>query len=595
MDKQRDVVRECAKHLCVSLDTPRSMAVFMLLDAHEDLQVATLGINALDYDESDLQKFRDDYLVTEYLSKYTGLDTKLDLEEVALSSFREGEAICARSNRRLTENDPNWVRFEAAITAAQRFIHSAVGSRPKWAKLQDRFRWGKGATSSLKGRDVRIDKKLREERISVTQEALPYLRAAMATDYAWLNARGVAASGPTTLLHKEFNIVEGNRVVLVDKNAKTKRTIAAEPTGNIFLQLGVGSFFRQCLLRVGIDLTSQQTNQVLAGAALDLGLATVDLKNASNTICRELVWLLFPEPWAQMLDDLRSPQSLMPDGQFLKLEMFSSMGNGFTFEMETLIFWALCRGVAEVSGEGGALVSVYGDDIILPASLVDEVRELFSFVGFTLNEKKTHYDSLFRESCGKHFFNGSDVTPIYQKRPEDDDSADDDAGRNTYGGTAPSRDIVTGSYRLYNRLFYHSADRGWVLDGVLLCDRRFLPALREARKHLETLVGTDLIRIPALSKDRVMDGGMVDSPERVVIQGSSLHKTNRAYYGLRYWAVTIWAFKPKRVPAAEIALFAYALRYKPDTPFDGCVTLRRAGKWQKTRRFFREMCNILWI
>jgi hypothetical protein len=37
------------------------------------------------------------------------------------------------------------------------------------------------------------------------------------------------------------------------------------------------------------------------------------------------------------------------------------------------------------------------------------------FYGFSLNMKKTHFSSPFRESCGSHFFSGSDVKPIYLK------------------------------------------------------------------------------------------------------------------------------------------------------------------------------------
>lgn len=428
MSKQREVVRNAVKALCALVDTPRSLTVALLLDAGEDLELTRLSIDSLHYMERDVQKFKDDYLVTEILSKYKGLKTGIDLEQAALTSFFEGEETCAETNSRLTSNTPEWCAWQHVIQRAQEKIARTVGPRPSWLKLQNRFRWSNGATASIAGRRVRIDNKLREERISVTPEARKYLRAAMATDYAWLKSRGIGAparnpldprdfefSGPTSPTNGEFSVVRSNVVCLVDKNAKTKRTIAKEPTGNVFLQLGVGGYFRQCLKRVGIDLDDQANNQCLASMATLLDLATVDLKNASNTICREIVWLLFPEPWAQLLDDLRSSHSLMPDKSTKRLEMFSSMGNGFTFELESLIFWALSTSLAESLHVSSALVSVYGDDVIVPSQLAAPLKGLFQFCGFKFNDKKTHTNGLFFESCGKHYFNGVDVTPLYIK------------------------------------------------------------------------------------------------------------------------------------------------------------------------------------
>lgn len=93
------------------------------------------------------------------------------------------------------------------------------------------------------------------------------------------------------------------------------------------------------------------------------------------------------------------------------------MGNGFTFELESLIFWALCSAVMDCLSIDGDL-SVYGDDIIVPVKAYPAVKEILAFAGFTTNDKKTFADGPFRESCGKHYFKGQDVTPIYiRNRP----------------------------------------------------------------------------------------------------------------------------------------------------------------------------------
>jgi hypothetical protein len=96
------------------------------------------------------------------------------------------------------------------------------------------------------------------------------------------------------------------------------------------------------------------------------------------------------------------------------------MGNGFTFELETLIFWAAAKAVQEVRGCQGPL-GVYGDDIIVPQLIVQEVISTLEEFGFTINKEKSFVDGRFFESCGGHYFDGVDVTPYYQKHLVDHD------------------------------------------------------------------------------------------------------------------------------------------------------------------------------
>jgi hypothetical protein len=95
------------------------------------------------------------------------------------------------------------------------------------------------------------------------------------------------------------------------------------------------------------------------------------------------------------------------------------MGNGFTFELETLIFWGLTKALAELTGDEEHRISVYGDDIICGRKTALAVMQFFPLIGFTINRKKSFLDGPFRESCGKHYFNGSDVTPFYVRKPMD--------------------------------------------------------------------------------------------------------------------------------------------------------------------------------
>lgn len=544
MSKQRDVVREAVIAFCAQVDTPRSLTVALMLEAGEDLELTKLNIDPKHYVESQAQKFKDDYLVSEILSKYKGLNTGIDTELAALTSFKEGEGKCLQTNNRLVSNAPEWRAWDRAIKYAQNIIRETIGDKPSWRGLQNRFRWSNGATATLSRKGASIDNKVREGRISVTPQALPYLRAAMATDYAWLRSRGIEAAGPVSVRHKEFHLVEGNKIELVDKNAKTKRTIAMEPTGNMFLQLGVGGYIRQCLARRGIHLNDQSINQTLAEYGLRLGCSTLDLRNASNTICREVVWLLLPEPWAALLDDLRSPYSLMPDGSWVKLEMFSSMGNGFTFELETLIFWALSLAACKVVGCSPALVSTYGDDVIVPDEAVSTLGGLFTFCGFELNSKKSHSDGLFRESCGEHFFNHINVTPLYYKEPVPNPLP---TSRMTYGPPEKRKTVVAtprelACYALYNRTLRHAVSRGFLIESEeeaqAHVDQRLADSLGVLRKaaieEAERRPGGSVVKTPYPAKDGdVYEGLWVCSSELGIKLRRTAYQRCWYYLGIR--------------------------------------------------------------
>jgi hypothetical protein len=173
------------------------------------------------------------------------------------------------------------------------------------------------------------------------------------------------------------------------------------------------------LKRFGVELDDQSINQDAAQAAYHLGLSTLDLSAASDTIASELVYHLLPIDWALFLDSLRSPETEV-DGQWLRTEKFASMGNAFCFGLETIIFWAISRSVvdelaAEMPVGSVNSVVVYGDDIIVPQWSADLVISCLEVCGFTVNKKKSHLLGNFYESCGKHFHMGVDVTPVYQK------------------------------------------------------------------------------------------------------------------------------------------------------------------------------------
>lgn len=409
--KYSDVTESVVRALCESIDTPRSLSVWLCFKYNHE---ALVELSVTDFAEQNVSEFQLDYFITEYLSKYTGLKLPVDPSDVALKKWKLSEQQCADTNLRFRELQlrPFTGRVDETLFRAQRKIAAVLGPL-KVSRVLAGCKWGPGATFDLTRKHASPDKKISQVP-SVTLSALPYYRAVLEADPHWgMCLFGEMPWGPYSLLPCCFNIVRGSRLVMVPKSAKTDRCISVEPTGNSFLQQGPHAYIRNRLRRFGINLDDQSISQRGALEAYHGKLSTLDLSAASDTISREIVYHLLPLDWALFLDSLRSKETLI-DSEWVLTEKFASMGNAFCFELETLIFWALASSVAEVSGSVDK-VTVYGDDIIIPREAFDSVVEILTVCGFTLNEDKTHRDGQFFESCGKHYFKAREVTPVYQK------------------------------------------------------------------------------------------------------------------------------------------------------------------------------------
>lgn len=213
------------------------------------------------------------------------------------------------------------------------------------------------------------------------------------------------------------------RVIPVPKTAKGPRIICAEPVYNQWIQQGIASLFghwmsrRQC-----VNYFDQQRNQDLARkGSIDGSLATLDLSEASDRVSvRHVRWLLRYHPLLfSAVMACRSQRAALPDGREVLLRKYASMGSALTFPLETLVFATIAfmavgrvRGVSPSSIEGLGEVSVYGDDIIVPADAADETVFLLEAFGFKVNTDKSFSEGNFRESCGGDFFRGYRVTPV---------------------------------------------------------------------------------------------------------------------------------------------------------------------------------------
>lgn len=363
------------------------------------------------------------------LRKYQGLPTTHDRRENAIKKWWEGERACFRTNLRLSRYLPENVlftdfsegtperRIREFLSLVRKKIVGWIGVAPP-DLVSGRF--GPGATYSRKGGRTTVPDKM-SGAPSLTRGAIWFLPQWLGTQWGSLFAAN----------HGELSFVPGNRFATVPKTAKTDRAIAAEPCINVFYQLAMGRALRARLKRNAgwcLDRAQDLHGQVARRSSVTREFATLDLSNASDTVARTLVKILLPHRWFEQLDGLRSPKTLI-DGKWVVLEKFSSMGNGFTFELETIIFAGIACAVTELilgSGKGnlGEDVFVFGDDIIVKDELYRPLKSVLEFLGFQLNGDKSFYgETPFRESCGHDFFNGRPVRPYFLKEepsgPED--------------------------------------------------------------------------------------------------------------------------------------------------------------------------------
>jgi hypothetical protein len=296
--------------------------------------------------------------------------------------------------------------------------------------LFDRGRCGPGVAVGARGEDFYT--KFFDSPLTCTSESLlTAYSTAVSSDQrsTWQTAESNRA-----MLWGDPTLVPGSRFSFVPKDDTTSRLIAIEPSLNMFYQLGLGRLLEERLVSFfGLDITSQpQINQEAARfGSVTNDLATLDLSNASDSIGLPMLEWALPCSVLNTLKLLRSPMGELSNEQ-LELHMVSTMGNGFTFPLETLVFSCVVvacikshhrRAVRPYITSPAALSpdelegywGVFGDDIICHRLVAHRVTRLLDLLGFEVNRDKSFVEGVFRESCGRDFFKGHDVRGVYIK------------------------------------------------------------------------------------------------------------------------------------------------------------------------------------
>jgi len=217
------------------------------------------------------------------------------------------------------------------------------------------------------------------------------------------------------------------RVVTVPKTLKTPRIIAIEPACMMFIQQGILNCFERELFRLDgpgkfISWKDQSPNQRLAlQGSWKQDLATLDLSEASDRVSNQHVRALL-ENFPNLLGGVDSCRSRKADvrGKTIRLAKFASMGSALCFPFESIVFLtiiflgienALNRPLTRKDIESfSGTVRVYGDDIIVPVEFVPSVIACLETFGFRVNRSKSFWTGKFRESCGKEYYDGVDVS-----------------------------------------------------------------------------------------------------------------------------------------------------------------------------------------
>jgi hypothetical protein len=220
------------------------------------------------------------------------------------------------------------------------------------------------------------------------------------------------------------------RVITVPKTLKTPRIIAIEPTCMQYMQQAVLEPLVEYIESSStlIGFTDQAPNQDLARiGSLNGELATLDLSEASDRVSNQLVRAMF-EQFPNLFEAVDATRSRKADvnGKVIRLAKFASMGSALCFPVEALVFSTLIfMGIQDElnrpltkkdiqSFEG--LVRVYGDDIIVPVRYVSSVISRLEEFGFKVNAGKSFWTGRFRESCGKDYYGGDDITVVRCRR-----------------------------------------------------------------------------------------------------------------------------------------------------------------------------------
>lgn len=386
-----------------------------------------------------------DPVVFRYLYTFLSFGKKLEYEdpEFNKAAFRGWQEV----ERRLSvlQMDDDHV-FNVKLVLS---LLPPLSDYPFWPKH------GPGNVADMKGKNV-IDKhnRVRYDRLLD--------RAFFSGHFASYGLAGEAGFSPDASLPDPSAWIitrESTRLPselrFAKKNMKVARSVCSEPAPLMYFQQGVFAMMdgatRDSPFGRFIHLRDQSRNQELARfGSFTASIDTLDLSAASDSLSVELVRKVFPTSWKYYMLATRNPLVHTSEG-IIAVHKFAPMGSAVCFPTQCLIFSAICVYAHclhmlnwHVSERPTRLtrsnvldalwrindqpithrkmatryqpIGVYGDDICCDSRVTPNVKALLVHFGFEVNEGKSFTGSQsFRESCGKYYLLGEDVTPLFYR------------------------------------------------------------------------------------------------------------------------------------------------------------------------------------
>ena len=344
-----------------------------------------------------------------FLKRYTFKDDPLtpaereELTDVKFIKLQEGLASIYWRRRSMRLH-------EVLRRARSHAIRILYGFSPK--EIYDSGQFGTKATIGCPAAHAYIDEKLIDR--PITGSAL-HLR--------WFNKDYLPGDQllGTILSTAKFGYKKIDRLSQVNVRKKWNIDRGINPNTLIgsLHSSGLGRIVEEALRKEGLDIRRLQHRHgkkisVASKNSIEknwfIPFVTADLSNASHSFLSHHLNALLPREWyrACMTGVIRN---IEVGHRVMRLESIMTMGIGFTFPMQTLLFYCILMALQELLNFKGS-ISVYGDDLIYPRRMHPYVVSIFTEMGFQLNLDKTFVKSPFRESCGSDWFKGVDVRPF---------------------------------------------------------------------------------------------------------------------------------------------------------------------------------------
>ncbi|DAD51230.1 RNA-directed RNA polymerase [ssRNA phage SRR7976356_4] len=408
----------------------------------EDLAVADrLAVSSLPLNSNcETQIVAINQLRTSFLKKYVANEND-DAETRAIEAFLASNELCSQwvdPAKRADVDELDATLWGEFLNVTHSFFKPNGDDLLSLTEIVDGLKPGPGASVGARGDSMY--QKLFSSPLTTQDPAL----------YSWYRAMckrspiHYAAELCRVAKYGAYTLTEGNALQTVDKNTEIRRVICTEPSLEMLFQQAIGGLFAKRLESYfGLSLSEQPDNnrELARRGSITHELCTLDLKEASNSVSLGLCSATIPKYTLGWMLQTRSRITKLPDGSHVDLQMMSSMGNAFTFPLQTALFASMIKACFKVAGmrfrrsEAAVFRSikattsglcdtrrmrrvdwaVFGDDLIVPKSIVGLLTRLLRLAGFRLNLDKSFVDGDFRESCGHDYYRGVNVRGVYLK------------------------------------------------------------------------------------------------------------------------------------------------------------------------------------